>query len=58
MENLEHGWIVEKREEEDVEFCDCEWCGRTIWYGEDYYKIADDNVCEDCIRDCKEIAED
>lgn len=28
----------------------CDWCGDEIYLGDDYYDIAGDKVCEDCLN--------
>jgi hypothetical protein len=43
-------------------FADCDWCGREIYMGEDYYKINRENVHEECLREyfstCKQEADE
>lgn len=41
------------RESQNHLFCD--WCNQEIFYNERYYKIDDENVCENCIDDCCKI---
>lgn len=35
----------------------CNVCGYEIFEGEDYYKICNMKICENCIDDFKKIAE-
>lgn len=56
-DDLEHGWIVNSKEPDDEVFCTCEWCGGKIYYGDEYYEIGCDKFCEDCINDCRKVAE-
>ena len=57
-DDLEHGWIVNDRESELEKAYTCEWCGDPIYYGDEYYDLGGDKVCEDCIRDCRRTADD
>lgn len=56
-DDLEHGWIVNDREREPEKAYACEWCGETIYYGDEYYDLSGDKVCEDCIRNCRKTAD-
>lgn len=55
-DNLEHGWIVNEKEEEEQVYHICDWCGTQIYFGCDYYNVGGDKVCEECIRDCRRTA--
>ncbi|MBP5430801.1 hypothetical protein [Ruminococcus sp.] len=33
----------------------CTNCGYGFYNGEAYYAIGDDELCEDCLNDCKRI---
>ena len=43
-------------EEEPKEYCKCAYCGDAIYYGDYYYEIGYDCVCEDCISEMKREA--
>lgn len=58
MENLEHGWIVNNQESDLEKMYECSWCGEPIYYGDDYYNINGEHICENCIRDCRTTADD
>lgn len=34
----------------------CAWCGEPIYIGDEYYEISGDQVCTDCMDDCKKKA--
>lgn len=36
----------------------CDWCRGEIYVGDTYYKIAGEDVCEDCVDECKSTAEE
>lgn len=56
MTNLQAPWIGHPKDEEEQEpVAYCDWCGREIYAGEDYYDTGD-TVCEDCISSCKKTA--
>lgn len=57
MTDLEHGWIVESYEEEDIIVHECSWCGSPIYEGDYVYHINGEHICEDCIKEAREIAE-
>lgn len=52
---IENGMLL-YTEEEPEEFCKCAYCGDTIYYGDEYYKIGYDCVCEDCVSSMKRKA--
>lgn len=55
--NIEHGWVVADRNERRPKVVfDCDWCGKGIEDGEDYFYINGERVCEDCVNDCKKEA--
>ena len=56
-DNLEHGWLVGGRPQSAEEYKTCGWCGAKIYYGDDYYDICGETVCEDCIIDCRRTAD-
>lgn len=56
MDQYQAPWIghpADEKEPEPVAYCD--WCGREIYAGEDYYDTGD-TVCEDCISNCRKTA--
>lgn len=56
QDNLEHGWIVNDRESESEVAYTCDWCGEKIYYGDEYYDLCGEKVCEDCVRACRKTA--
>ena len=55
MNDIENGMLF-YTEEEPEEFCKCTYCGDTIYYGDEYYQIGYDCVCEDCVSSMKREA--
>ena len=43
---------------EDWEEKCCNICGADIGVGDEYYEIAGETWCEDCIRDCEKVTSD
>lgn len=35
----------------------CAWCDAEIQEGEKYYKIGDEDICEECVEACSTVAE-
>lgn len=35
----------------------CDICGEDIYEGETYYEIFDENICENCIKECRRYGE-
>lgn len=59
MEDLEHGWLVSDRsDDEEEELYTCEWCGEPIYYGDIYYDLCGEKVCEACVDECRKTADD
>lgn len=63
IDNLEHGWIGSEDRggcsSEREKFCECDWCGETIYCGDDYgYSELDERLCLDCYEKSKEQEED
>lgn len=57
MDNLEHGWIVAKDRETEVEkMYVCDWCGEDICEGDEYYDIDGTKICCECISGCRKTA--
>ena len=55
MDDIENGMLL-YTEEEPKEYCKCAYCGDAIYYGDYYYEIGYDCVCEDCISEMKREA--
>lgn len=56
IDNIDNGWLgSEDKESGLIKYCDCEWCGEPIFYGDEYYNIAGEKICCECIEDCKKI---
>jgi hypothetical protein len=56
-DNLEHGWIVNDKSDDDGEaIYVCEWCGESIYEGEKYYNFDGEKVCADCVSGCAKFA--
>ena len=44
--------------EEPKVYTRCEVCGGKIYEGDDFYKVLDIDVCEDCLQNSRKCAED
>lgn len=56
--NLENGMLLFREPEDQPEkSCDCAWCGEAIYVGDEYYELAGESVCADCINEKKRRAE-
>ena len=55
MNDIENGMLFYV-EEEPKEYCKCAYCCDTIYYGDEYYQIGYDCVCEDCVSSMKREA--
>lgn len=38
-------------------YTDCDWCGRSIIDGDEYYEVHGVILCVDCMTDCRRTAE-
>ena len=55
--NLEHGWLLPQREDEESErYCRCALCSGDINYGDEYYEILDTIMCKECVNDGRTVA--
>ena len=57
MSRLETMARFEQEIDDERPVCFCEKCNGEIYQGEDYYYIAEMNICEDCIADYIRTAE-
>ena len=37
-------------------FTTCDWCGEDIHYGDDYFEIHGEILCDVCVSDCHKTA--
>lgn len=49
---LENGMLLYKEKEEEV-VCNCYWCGKHLFFGDIVYNFDGNNVCEDCVWECR-----
>lgn len=49
--------LFREPEDQPEKSCDCAWCGEAIYVGDEYYELAGESVCADCINEKKRRAE-
>lgn len=38
-------------------FTTCDWCGKTILDGDEYFDVHGEILCDECMSDCRRYAE-